>query len=72
MTLTYKITVLAVLAGIVAVVWLLQLSQRGRHRPLAGPPPKAPALGTEAIDHAAFQTAVVQNEEISKRAQNRL
>lgn len=72
MTLTYKITVLAVMAVIVAAIWLLQESRRGRYRPLARPAPKAPALGTEAIDHAAFQADVLKNEEISERAQKRI
>ncbi|MEH7826781.1 hypothetical protein [Gemmobacter denitrificans] len=69
---TFKIIVLAVLAGIVVLIWTSQQRRRSIYRPLAGPAPKAPALGTEAIDHAAFQLAVLRNEEISARAQSRL
>ncbi len=71
-TLTYKITVLAVLAGLVALIWLVQQSRRGAYRPLARRAPKAPALGTEAIDHAAFLADVLRNTEISERAQKRI
>jgi len=70
---TPKLWFLAVLLGIVALVWLSQMRRRGRYRPLAPReepkvPDHKPELGTEAIDHASFAAAMARNDALTRRA----
>ncbi|RID91271.1 hypothetical protein D2N39_13540 [Gemmobacter lutimaris] len=70
---TLKLWLLALLVGIVAVIWLSQRRRRGTYRPLTpGEEPKAPyrkpELGTEAIDHASFAAAMARNDALTRRA----